>query len=256
MAALLAAPLAAQAQTDLGRGFWPHGADAQASEGAFPAAPAWTGFTGRALTPASTWTIPGPRLDLGQASPADSALSQLRLASGGGLYTRGGQTLVMGRYGPTDPTLDILGRQISAAWPQALRLKTGAFGFDLSPHAGLGVSSAGGGQNAGAVLRFGQGLGGADRARRGGWYLFASADRETLGYSFMRGEDAWKRTGITSDPGAQIGDTRAGLAWSDGPMEASFGYLYREVRPRDLDLQAQTMKESLVSLKFTYRPTW
>jgi hypothetical protein len=259
IATLLASPLAVSAQTDTGSGFWPHGSDGQLSDAApLAASPTWTGFASRALTPPSAWTTSGPRLDLGQASPADSTLTQLHLASGGGLNTLGGQPLVLGRYGPSDPTMDILGRQVSAAWPEAIRLRTGAFGFDLSPHAGLGVSGAGGGQTAGAVLRFGQGLGRADGegGRRASWYLFASTDRESLGYSFMRGEDAWKRAGINSDPGAQIGDTRAGLAWNRGPMEASFGYLYREVHPRDLDFQAQTMKESLVSLKLTYRPTW
>jgi hypothetical protein len=256
MAVLFASPLSALAQTDPSAGFWPHGSGAAISDGAAPTA-TLTGFSGERVI-APTWTTQGPRLDLGQPSPADSTFTQLHVSAGGGLYTAGGQTLVMGRYGPADPTLDILGRQISRAWPQAIRLKTGAFGFDLSPHAGVGVSSAGGAQGAGAILRFGQGLALADRegGKRGGWYLFASADREMLGYNFMRGEEAWKRAGFGGDPGAQIGDTRAGLAWNNGPIEASFGYLYREVHPRDLDVQAQTMKESLVAVKFTYRPIW
>jgi hypothetical protein len=138
-----------------------------------------------------------------------------------------------------------------------MRVKTGAFGFDMTPRAGFGWSSAGGVQTAGAMLRFGQGLGAetGDRGGRGRWYLFAATERESLGYSFMRGEEAWKRANIGADPGALVGDTRAGVAWSDGPMEASFGYAQREIRPKDLDApDVQATKESLLGVRFVYRP--
>ena len=52
-----------------------------------------------------------------------------------------------------------------------------------------------------------------------------------------------------------IEDTRAGLAWRSGPLEASVGYLYREIKPRDWDmLDAQTNREHLVSVRLTIHP--
>lgn len=255
----LADALGASAQT-AGEGYyWPHGAESDLP-------PTLVG-------PAAVRAPSGPalRLDLGPfdrsagwrapyAGPysSDGRLGALSLGAGGAIVAPNGTSLLIGRYGPTDPTVDILGHTFTRAWPSVVRVKTGTFGFDVSPHAGLGVSDSGQAQNAGAVLRFGRGLGEAagSGARRGVWYLFASAERETLGYNFMRGEDAWKRAGFASDPGAQIGDTRAGVAWSRGPVEASFGYLYREVKPKDVNFDAQTTKESMVSLKVSYRPAW
>jgi hypothetical protein len=177
-------------------------------------------------------------------------------ANGDALQGPQGRPLIVGRFGPSAPFAQLAaGGGVGGDWP-AMRFKTGAFGFDLTPHAGLGASGGADSQNAGALVRFGRGLGDDRQAGgRGRWFLFASADRETLGMGFMRNDDAWRRAGLGPDPGAVIGDTRAGLAWRDGPMEASVGYLYREIKPQDLDmLDAQSTRESLVAFRLAFHP--
>jgi hypothetical protein len=190
------------------------------------------------------------------------AVDRLEIASADGLQGPDGPSLLVGRFGDDAAAADDYGPLsrfadsiISRDWPGAVRLKTGAFGFDISPHAGVGRSGGGGAQDAGALLRFGRGLGDEDRAKRTRWFLFASTDQQTLGTGFLRNEDAWKRVGLGPDPGAAIADTRAGLAWRDGPFEASVGYLYREIKPRDLDIMdVQTTHESLVGFRLTFHP--
>ena len=186
------------------------------------------------------------------------AVDRLSIASGDGVRGPDGQSLLVGRFGDADGPLGRLADSvISRDWPGAMRLKTGGFGFDVSPHAGVGRSGSGGAQNAGALLRFGRGLGDEGQAERTRWFLFASTDQQTLGTGFMRNEDGWKRMGLGPDPGAVIADTRAGLAWRGGPFEASLGYLFREVKPRDLDidpLDVHSIHESLVALRLSFHP--
>jgi hypothetical protein len=185
------------------------------------------------------------------------AIDRFGLAGGASLYGPEGRPLVIGRFGPDGPLSQLAGSSFARDWPSAVRFKTGAFGFDVTPHAGLGAGGGGDSQSAGAMVRFGQGLGlsDAEPGKRGKWYLFASTNKENLGLGFMRNEEAWRRAGMAPDPGAVIGDTRAGLAWRDGPVEASVGYLYREIRPHDLDvLDVQANKESLVAFRLTLHP--
>jgi hypothetical protein len=67
--------------------------------------------------------------------------------------------LAMGRDLETadlDPkTFDL---SYTRGWPSALTLKAGAYDLDVSPHAGLGMSNAGGSAEAGAMVRFGSNL--------------------------------------------------------------------------------------------------
>ena len=184
------------------------------------------------------------------------ALSRLAIATGDGLRAPDGQPLFVGRNGDADGPLGRFADSIvTQDWPAAVRWKTGAYGFDVSPHAGVGHSGAGDSQNAGALLRFGRGLGEDGQAGRTKWFLFASTDQQTLGTGFTANQDGWKRVNLGRDPGASIADTRAGLAWRDGPIEASVGYLFREIKPRDLDMMdAQGVRESLVAFRLAFHP--
>ncbi|MEY4254977.1 MAG: hypothetical protein RLZZ141_204 [Pseudomonadota bacterium] len=135
-------------------------------------------------------------------------------------------------------------------WPSALTLKAGAYDLDVSPHAGLGMSSAGGSAEAGAMVRFGSnldtefvqrfasGLGihavdGARYGDQGRWYLFAAASGRAVGLNMTRDSQTGdlRRSGWSVDPSAAIiGDSQAGLGWRKGAMQASLGYLHREVK--------------------------
>ena len=185
------------------------------------------------------------------------AIGRLAIASGDALRGPDGQSLFVGRYGDADGPLGRFADSVIARdWPGAVRLKTGAFGFDVSPHAGVGRSGGGGSQKTPAPCCASAAASATtDQAARTRWFLFASTDQQTLGTGFLRGEDAWKRAGLGPDPGATIADTRAGLAWRGGPFEASVGYLYREIKPRDLDmLDVQATHESLLGFRLSFHP--
>jgi hypothetical protein len=189
-------------------------------------------------------------------SMSGGLIDRFTLTGAGAVQTPGGHALILGHFGPDDPVAQLTGG-IARDWPSAVRLKTGAFGFDVSPQVGFGASGGADSQSAGALVRFGKGLGlsDAEAGARSKWYLFASTNQENVGLGFMRNEEAWRRQGLAPDPGAVIGDTRAGVAWRDGPFEASVGYLYREIHPHDLDvLDVSTNKESLVAFRLTLHP--
>ncbi len=159
--------------------------------------------------------------------------------------------LAMGRdleAGELDPkTFDL---SYTRGWPSALTLKAGDYDLDVSPHAGLGMSNAGGSAEAGAMVRFGSnldtdivqrfasGLGihavdGARYGDQGRWYLFAAASGRAVGLNMTRDSQTGdlRRSGWSIDPSAAIiGDSQAGLGWRKGSMQASLGYLHREVK--------------------------
>jgi hypothetical protein len=241
----------------------PWAAKAQTLDPSFSDPNAW-------VTP---WRLTSPSPSFGGPAPsagwrgliwppmAGGAIDRFDLEAGGGLHGENGQPLLVGRFGDQGLIARLTsGGRLGRDWPSAVRIKTaGGFGFDVTPHAGLGLSGAGDSHEAGALVRFGRGLGLADGepGRRGRWFLFASSNHETLGLNFLHNEDAWKRVGLGPDPGATIGDTRAGLGFSDGPFEASVGYLFREIKPRDWDMiGAQSNRESLVAFRIAVHPGW
>jgi hypothetical protein len=141
------------------------------------------------------------------------------------------------------------------AWPALLSGSAGAYGFDLSPHASLGLSNAGRSAEAGAMVRFGQlgyqpkdrtgavrknlhklGLSAADGrdfGGRGRWYLFASASGTAVGVNMLRDplEGGWRAGGLSSDvTSGFITTAQAGVAWRQGPAQASLGYMRRRIR--------------------------
>lgn len=240
-----------------------------ASTFALPRAQAQT--LGLSASDPAAWDVPGRVPGFSSSSDSGSgwrgliwppmaggAIDRFDLVAGDGLRGFSGQPLVLGRFGDEGLIARLTDGRLRRDWPSAVRVKTvGGFGFDVSPHAGVGLSNGGDSREAGALVRFGRGLGLADSepGRRSKWFLFASTNHETLGLNFMHNEDAWKRVGLGPDPGAEIGDTRAGVGFRNGPFEASIGYLYREIKPRDWDMvDAQSNRESLVAFRVAIHP--
>jgi len=159
---------------------------------------------------------------------------------------------------------------LTRGWPSAVKLEAGKFALDFTPHAGFGFGDAGGSAEAGATVRLGKSvedrvsdsLGLRDGSEafggRGRWYLFAAASGRAVGLNMLRGQDGdWSRAGLTSDVNSKlIGDAQAGVAWRKGPMQASVGYIHREIKAKDIIMGLATQEDSMVALSFSLKPHW
>jgi hypothetical protein len=159
---------------------------------------------------------------------------------------------------------------VTRGWPAAVKLTSGKYALDVTPHAGLGIGGAGGTAEAGATVRFGKksmedrvvnSLGVSDgRAfgNRGRWYVFAAASGQAVGLNMLRSEDGdWSRAGFTADNNSKlIGDRQAGVAWRRGAMQASFGYVHRSIKAKDQIMGMATEKDEMVAMTFSLKPHW
>jgi hypothetical protein len=134
-------------------------------------------------------------------------------------------------------------------WPAALQFSRGGVDVDVSPHAGVGFSTAGGSAEAGAMLRVGSrmrnrvisgmndmGLRTVDGARfgdRGRWYVFAAVSGESVGFNMTRDSIlGLRRAGFSADASSTlISNAQAGVGWRKGDMQASVGYVQRQIQP-------------------------
>jgi hypothetical protein len=154
-------------------------------------------------------------------------------------------------------------------WPAALSFKTRRFGFDLSPHAGVGLTSYGGLAEAGATLDFSQrvdqaavarlgAMGVRDGATLGGkgrWYLFAAASGRSVGLNMLRSETGWDRAGWTTDPSSTlVGDAQVGVGWRKGAMQTSLGFVHREIKGLHTIYGQDPKADSMVAFSFAVRP--
>lgn len=157
-------------------------------------------------------------------------------------------------------------------WPSAVSLKGRKYALDVTPHAGLGFGGAGGSAEAGATVRLGKKKNMGDRVTdalgvregdeafgdRGRWYIFAAASGRAVGFNMLRGQNGdWSRAGLTQDTTSRlIGDSQAGVAWRKGPMQASLGYIHREIRAKEALMGLATQKDDVVALSFSLKPQW
>ena len=185
---------------------------------------------------------------------------------------RGGDTRPLSLVRPDEDTFEDrdVDVTVTRGWPAALKLTSGKYALDVTPHAGLGFGGAGGTAEAGATVRFGKksmedrvvsSLGVSDgRAfgNRGRWYVFAAASGQAVGLNMLRSQDGdWSRAGFTADNNSKlIGDGQAGLAWRKGAMQASFGYVHRKIRAKDQIMGMATQKDEMVAMTFSLKPHW
>lgn len=155
---------------------------------------------------------------------------------------------------------------VTRGWPGAIGLYGEQLGFDVSPHAGVGISSYGRTTEAGATLRFGEGLSedlrqqglktlgirdGKSFGQRARWYVYAAASGQSVGYNFIQGDQNLRPSnGFSTDSGAFIGDHSAGIAWRKGDVQASFGYVHREIKSRNWHDE-----ENFVAFQISIKPT-
>lgn len=147
-------------------------------------------------------------------------------------------------------------------WPAALRLGPA----EVTPHAGLALTDVGGGAQAGATVSLDdrvasrlKGLGvrdGAEFGDRGRWYLYAATSGRSVGLNMLRGpEGGLSRAGWSTDAtSALVSDAQAGVGWRRGALQASVGYLHREIKPRNGLMGMETKDDDLVAVSFSFKP--
>jgi hypothetical protein len=154
-------------------------------------------------------------------------------------------------------------------WPAVVSFQTGSFGVDVTPHAGVGMTSYGGLAEAGATVQFGQRLDDQVKAKlgamgvrdgkslgdQGRWYLFAAASGRAVGLNLLRGEAGWSRAGWTTDPTSTlVGDAQVGVGWRKGDVQTSLGYVHREIKGLHTIFGQDAKADSLVAFTFAVRP--
>lgn len=165
-----------------------------------------------------------------------------------------------------DDSLDVT---LVRSWPRAVRFAEGGLEFDVSPHAGVGVTRRGGQAEAGAMLTVGQkrereavealkDMGvrdGLEYGDKGRWYLFAAASGRAVGLNVMRDEGGWNRDGWSTDPtAALVGDAHVGVGWRKGDLQSSFGVIHREIKGEHRAFAVGTREDTVAAFTFSIRP--
>jgi hypothetical protein len=173
--------------------------------------------------------------------------------------------LLVGRPDVADPAYEV---RMTHDWPSAFKFGGHGFDFDVTPHAGVGVSSYGAGSaEAGATLHVSKSdlaaaklkaLGFKDGASRfgdhGRWYLFAAASGRAVGLNMLHNESGWDRAGWTTDTTSRlVGDTQVGVGWRKGSMQTSVGFVHRDVKGEHLMYGVDPHSESMVAFSFAIR---
>lgn len=194
------------------------------------------------------------------------AVDSLRLSVGGTLRTPGGLPINVDRAEFQAQAYEIA---VTRDWPDAVSFATDHYDVSVTPHAGLGMSNAGGSAEAGAMLTLGQrasdGLksrlgamgvrDGATFGNEGRWYLFAAASGRAVGLNMQRNNGDWNGAGWSTDPSsALIGDAQLGVGWRKGAMQTSFGYIHREVKGQHMVWGQETKDDSMVAFSLSIKP--
>ena len=154
-------------------------------------------------------------------------------------------------------------------WPAAVSFETARFGVDLTPHAGVGVTSYGGLAEAGATVQLSErmdsalkkSLGamgvrdGAAFGECGRLYLFAAASVRAVGLNMLRSDAGWSRAGWTTDQTSTlVGDAQVGVGWRKGAMQTSLGFIHREMKGVHTIYGQDAKADSLVAFSFSVKP--
>ncbi len=196
----------------------------------------------------------------------DGAVDRLKLTLGGAM--RGADGLPVFRP-DENAAFEPKGFDISLTrdWPSAVQIDTGGRkNVAITPHAGLALTDAGGGAQAGATVSLEdkvadrlKGLGvkdGQSFGDKGRWYLFAATSGKSVGLNMLRGpEGDLQRAGWSVDgASALVSDAQAGVGWRRGPMQASLGYLRREIKPRHGLMGVENKEDDVVAFTFSFKP--
>jgi hypothetical protein len=200
------------------------------------------------------------------ARRADGPVDSLRVSGGAFVDAPAGLPVHLDPRKLDDKAYEV---SVIRNWPRAMAFDNGKFDIDLSPHAGLGVTSQGTSAEAGAELRLSpsrddkaadrlRAMGVSDGAHfgeQGRWYLFAAASGRAVGLNMLRNDLGWDRAGWTTDPTSTlIGDAQVGVGFRKGAMQTSFGFIHREVKGQHMLFGQETKDDSLVAFSLSIKP--
>ena len=195
--------------------------------------------------------------------PASRAVDAVRVSVAEIVRTPGG---LPPRPGEAPTAVDTAAYEVTytRGWPRVLA--AGEYDLSVTPHAGVGVSSAGGEAEAGAVVRLsrraetwlGQ-LGapsGAKFGDRGRWYLFGAASGRAVGLNMLHDKErGWTQGGLSTDSAsALVSDIQAGVGWRKGSVQASFAWLRRKVKSAQTLVGLDRRDDSAVALTLSIKP--
>jgi hypothetical protein len=191
---------------------------------------------------------------------------RLRLTTRGSLRRADGAPLPVTLRDRSEFDADAYDVSYTRGWPVARGYTPSGLEVSLTPHAGFGVGDEGGSAEAGATLKIGDNLDRlapdgqerfGDRAR---WFLYAAGSGRAVGYNFARTRDGdYARSGVSQDKGSFLGDASIGVAYRRGPMQGSFGVVYREIKAEGLrggEGFDRDVSEGLVAFQLSIRPEW
>lgn len=151
----------------------------------------------------------------------------------------------------------------SRGWPGAAAPFGDNLQIDVTPHAGVTMTSYGGAAEAGATIRIGENLvrdGHETFGDRGRWYLFAAGTGRAVGYNWARTRDGdFARSGFTHDSGSFMGDAQIGVAWRRGDLQTSVGYVYREHEADEVRIARgleREVSEGVLAFQLSIKPEW
>jgi hypothetical protein len=197
---------------------------------------------------------------------ADGPVDSLRVSAGAFVDAPAGLPVHLDPRRLDDKAYEV---SVIRNWPRAMAFDNGKFDLDVSPRAGLGMTSQGASAEAGAELRLSKSkddrakdglraMGVTDGAHfgdQGRWYLFAAASGRAVGLNMLRNDGAWDRAGWTTDPTSTlIGDAQVGVGFRKGAMQTSFGFIHREVKGQHMVFGQETKDDSLVAFSLSIRP--
>ena len=199
----------------------------------------------------------------------------LRVSVGGPLKGLDGRPLALAPVAVDRADLDAQSYEISLTrdWPGAVSVSNGRYALDVTPHAGVGMTSLGGSAEAGATVTLGQtgressedrvrsGLSamgvrdGADFGDTGRWFIYAAASGRAVGLNVLKDQaNGWDRAWSQDSASTMISDAQLGVAWRKGAMQTSLGYVHREVKGEHMLMGQEAKDDSLVAFSLSIKP--
>lgn len=195
----------------------------------------------------------------------------LRVSVGGALKGLDGRPLALAPVAIDHADLDAQSYEISLTrdWPGAVSVSNGRYALDVTPHAGVGMTSLGGSAEAGATVTLGQSgedrvksslsaMGvrdGADFGNAGRWFIYAAASGRAVGLNMLKDQaTGWDRAWSQDSASTLISDAQLGVAWRKGSMQTSLGYVHREVKGEHMLMGQDAKDDSLVAFSLSIKP--